>query len=121
MSSVSVASSCDESSGLDAAFSFDRVQADEVEGDVFEGGFPVDLAFAFDDRKRFQVRPLLGFMQALQVVEDRATACLDTAMVLFHAFGKAMPGVGGRMGLEAAPEVLDRSSQLGLVVLTART
>ena len=38
MFAIVIRSSGDESTGLDAAFAFDRVKADEVKGDVFENG-----------------------------------------------------------------------------------
>jgi hypothetical protein len=38
LSTVEIGGSCDEASCLDAALSFDRINADEVEGDVFEDG-----------------------------------------------------------------------------------
>ena len=38
MFAIVIRSSGDESTGLDAAFAFDRIKADEVKGDVFEDG-----------------------------------------------------------------------------------
>ena len=38
MGAVGVAGGGDEASGLDASFAFDGVEADQVQGDVFEDG-----------------------------------------------------------------------------------
>jgi hypothetical protein len=87
----------------------------------FACGFVADHAFRFEHGEAAQLLPLQRLVEALQLIEDRAAARFQATLVLVHRLGKAVRGVGGGMGAEAAPEVFDRLGQLGLVSLTART
>lgn len=64
--------------------------------------------------KDFQIRPLLGFGQAVQLIESETAADFDPAVILLHGFG-------GRVrvrldDLELGEEITDRIGQLWLVV-----
>lgn len=174
LSAILVGGSGDEATDFDAAFSWDGIEADEVEGEVFEGGeimsgvagtgahlvigkgdihAPVELVFdgpvltngtsgalgirgqtgnvetlldaglafdgslGLDDDEGLEIRPLRWVMQAIELVEDEATAMLDPAMVFLDGFKEAVRRLAGRHGLEDGEEVADRIGQRGLVVL----
>src|ERR1039457_613693 len=93
-----------------------RPQAADIKA-ALDGVLVAYEPFTLDDRKRSQARPLLGVGKALQMAERIAAARLQSPVPLFHALGKTMWCMHPRMSNEAAPEVLNRFCQPGLIVL----
>ena len=83
----------------------------------FAGSFIADGALGFEHGKATHPLPLLGLIEAFQLIEHVAAACLQPAVILLHGLGERVRGVYGRMSAEAAPEVFYRLGQFGLVVL----
>ena len=55
---------------------------------LFARSFVADGPFRFQYCKSAQPWPLLGFVEALQLIEDVAAARLQPAMILFYGLGE---------------------------------
>lgn len=62
-------------------------QAAEVETPL-NGGFALDATLGLDHRKGFEIRPLVGLGQTVELIEGEAAADFDPSMIFLDGLGQ---------------------------------